>query len=116
MRLPRIDPRLCNQSVHIDLATGETDNWDKPITEPYDVEKCVVQPQTIYSGDNNNRAIVANAVVFLYAGITTPIPKLDRDKVGSVLIFEDKRYTITKIVDNRNPYSNELWSYELEVL
>ena len=45
-----------------------------------------------------------------------PLPKLDRDSVGSKLIFEGKEYTITNIVDNREPYSNDVYSYELEVL
>ena len=80
------------------------------------LENVLVQPQTIYSGDSNNRKITANAIVFLFAKISDPLPKLDRDSVGSKLIFEGKEYTITNIVDNREPYSNDVYSYELEVL
>lgn len=112
-----IPKSMANQSVTLKLKTKELDDWGKiKYSEPMDIESCVVQPQTIYSGDSNNRKIVANAIVFFYAQITTPMPKLDRDSVGSKLIFEGKEYTINNIVDNRDPFGNDVWSYELEIL
>ena len=109
--IPRIDRRLCNQSVTLKIPVGELDKYGKQKTE-----EVLVQPQTIYSGDSNNRKITANAIVFLFAKISNPLPRLDRDSVGNKLIFEGKEYTITNIVDNREPYSNDVYSYELEVL
>lgn len=116
MKLPTIPKSMANQSVDLHLRTGELDDWGKSKTEDISVEHCVVQPQTIYSGSNNNRTIVANAVVFFYSGITKPLPILNRKHVGSELTFEGQNYVIQKIVDNRDPFSNEVWSYELEVL
>ena len=43
-------------------------------------------------------------------------PVINKNHVGSKIDFEGETYTITTIVDNRNPYSNEVYSYELEVL
>ena len=92
---------MANQSVVLKLKTGEVDNWGKEEYEKISIEHCVVQPQTIYSGSNNNRQIVANAIVFFYAKITNPMPVLNPKHVGSTLNFEGKDYSITQITDNR---------------
>lgn len=109
---------MAKQTVILKLTTtGETDNWGKPIFQnPKTINNCVVQPQTIYSGSNNDRQIVANATVYFYTGITDPMPKLTRDNVGSIITFEDHDYTVTQISDNRNPFSNDVWSYEVGVI
>lgn len=110
--------RMCQQTITLTLADpSKTDDWGHPLAgEQVELKHCVVQPQTIYSGSNNDRTIVANAVVYLYAGITMPLPTITKHNVGSKLVFEGEEYTVQKIVDNREPFSNELYSYELEVL
>lgn len=115
MRPPK---RMCQQTITLTLPTsGENDDWGKPLeSDPTTIENCVVQPQTIYSGTNNGRTIVANAVVFLYAGISNPLPTITKEAVGATVKFEGTDYVVTKIVDNRDPFSNEVYSYELEVL
>ncbi|MQS44246.1 putative minor capsid protein [Companilactobacillus mishanensis] len=116
MRLPQVPKSMANQEVTLHLKSQETDDWGKPKYEDVKITHCVVQPQTVFSGSNNDRQIVANAIVFFYAQITTPMPTLDRDSVGSTITFDKHEYTITQIVDNRDPFGNEVWSYELEVL
>ncbi len=54
--------------------------------------------------------------IFLYADVANPLPKLDKTSQGNKIIFEGVEYTIQRIVDNRNPLNNEVWSYEVEVL
>ena len=77
--IPLMPKELCNQSITLRLLDGH-DKWQKPIfSDPIMINHMIFQPQTVYSGSNNNRQVVA-------------------------------------IVDNRNPYSNEVYSYELEVL
>ena len=76
--IPRIDRRLCNQSVTLKIPVGELDKYGKQKTKEIEVENVLVQPQTIYSGDSNNRKIMANAIVFLFAKISNPLPRLDR--------------------------------------
>lgn len=114
--LPRIPKRLCNQSIVLHVANGEEDDYGKQKTVDMPINNVLVQPQTIYSGSNNSRTITANAIVFLFAQITEPLPKITPDWIGTHLTFEGRDYTITNIVDNREPYSNEVYSYELEVL
>lgn len=114
--LPRIPKRLCNQTITLLIPSGEEDDYGQQDTTVQQVNYVIVQPQTIYSGSSNSRTITANAIVYLFAGISTPLPKITPDWVGYHLKFEGRDYAITNIVDNRNPLSNEVYSYELEVL
>lgn len=114
--MPRVPRRLCNQSIILKLKNGKTDLYNKPDFDDYQIDKMIYQPQIIYSGDNNNRKITANAIAFLYPGISTNVPKLKSTDIGSKLVFDRDELTITNIVTNLDPYSNEVYSYELEVL
>lgn len=114
--LPHIPKKMCNQSIVLHVESGEEDDYGKKKKTDMPVNHVLVQPQTIYSGSNNSRTITANAIVFLFAQITEPLPKITPDWIGTHLTFEGRDYTITNIVDNREPYSNEVYSYELEVL
>lgn len=114
--LPHISKRLCNQSVTFLIPSGEEDDYGQQGTTEDKVDNVIVQPQTIYSGSNNNRTITANAIVFLFGQISEPLPHITPDWVGYHLKFEGRDCTITNIVDNREPFSDEVYSYELEVL
>lgn len=114
--LPHIPKRLCNQSVTFLVPSGEEDDYGQQGTTEVKVDNVIIQPQTIYSGSNNSRTITANAIVFLFADISSPLPKITPDWVGYHLKFEGRVYAITNIVDNREPFNNEVYSYELEVL
>lgn len=114
--LPRITRSMCNQTVTLHIPNGEEDDYGKLTTIDQKINYVIVQPQTIYSGTNNDRTVTANAVVFILGQVSDPIPKLDADCVGWHLTFEGRDYTITKFIDNREPFSNNVYSYELEVL
>lgn len=114
----RVPSSMVNQTITLKKYLGESGGtYPEPkYAEPVEITKANFQPQTIYQGTNNDRQIVANAVVFLYAGISSPLPKLTQDNLQSIITFEGHDYTLQRLVDNRHPFSNELWSYELEVL
>lgn len=112
-----IPKSMANQSVTFKKLTGHEGPYQKAVyDDPVEIKNCVFQPQTIYSGTNNNRQIIANAVLFIYAGISDPVPKITDKNIGSKVIFEGNSYTVQKLVDNRHPFDNGLFSYELEVL
>lgn len=114
--IPQMPKNLCNQSIQLQKIVGR-DKWQNPTyDDPITLDYMIFQPQTIYSGTNNNRQVVANAIAFLFAGVTDPMPVIDKDQVGAKIVFEGKEYVLKNIVDNRNPFSNEVYSYELEVL
>lgn len=114
--LPRIPKKMCGHTITLLIPNGKRDAYRRQTTTQQVIKHALVQPQTIYIGSNNDRTITANAVVFLFAKVTEPLPELTPDCVGWHLLFEGRDYTITKFVDNREPFSNEVYSYELEVL
>ena len=114
--IPRIPKRLCNQSITLLVPTEKMDKFRKPVTDTITINHVIVQPQTIYSGSNNDRTVTANAIIYLFAKVSDPFPKLTPECVGWHLTFEGRDYAITTFVDNREPYSNEVYSYELEVI
>jgi hypothetical protein len=68
---PLIPKSMANQTITLKkyLGTDPNDIYnDSPLYETSTIENCVFQPQTIYTGTNNNREVVANAIVYLYAG------------------------------------------------
>lgn len=115
--IPKFPKSMAQQEVVLKRYIGRSGLYDKPTyDDPITIKNCVFQPQTVYSGTNNDRTVVANAVLFLYAGVSSPMPTLSKDNYGSKIEFEEHEYSVTTIVDNRDPFSNQLWSYELEVL
>lgn len=115
--IPKFPKYLANQTVTFEKFIGREGPYKEPKYEkPIVINNCVFQPQTVFSGTNNNQEVTANAILFLYAGVSNPIPTLSKDNYQSKVTFEGHEYIVKSIVDNRDPYSNEVWSYELEVL
>lgn len=116
---PLIPKSMANQTIILKkyLGTDQDDLYDdKPKYDISTIQNCVVQPQTVYTGTNDSRQAVANAIVFLFNGISTPFPVLTKDHIESKIEFEGHEYTLKSLVDNRDPLSNQVISYELEVL
>lgn len=113
----RFPKKFATQTITLKRFSGYQGTYQRPtFDDPVKIKHCVFQPQTIYSGTNNNREVTANAIVFLYAHVSQPIPKLNKASLGSKIYFEGDEYTLKTIVENRDPFKNDLWSYELEVL
>lgn len=115
--IPKIPKKYCNQSVILRKLTGK-DEWQNKLFEP-DVTliNVIFQSETIYSGSNNSREVVATGIVYLFNSIAEPFPLIIAGKhEGSEIEFEGRTYVVEKIVDNRNPFDNTVYSYELEVI
>lgn len=116
MKLTKVPKEACQQSIILKVNEEETDDWGKHGTADVTINNCVVQLGTVYSGSNNDRQVVANGIIFLYAGITTPLPTMSKDMLGSAVEYQGKEYTIKTINENLEPFSKKLWSYELEIM
>lgn len=115
-KLPTIPKTYANQQVIYRASNGEKDRYGKQKTIDTIINNCVFQQETIYTGTGNSREVVANAVLFIYADVSTPLLKFDKNSQGNKIVFDGVEYTIKRIVENRNPMSNDVWNYELEVL
>ena len=54
-----------------------------------------------------------SAVLFMVNGLTKPFTEL---KEKSKVIYNGKTYRIYKIIDNYEPFANNLFSYEVELI
>lgn len=115
-KLPTVPKNYANQQVIYRASNGEKDRYGKQKTIDTIINNCVFQQETIYTGTGNSREVVANAVLFIYADVSTPLLKFDKNSQGNKIVFDGVEYTIKRIVENRNPMSNDVWNYELEVL
>ena len=92
---------MCNQNIILKLKVEDPDD---------------IYARTVYEGSNNNRQIVSNATVMLYSGITTPFIELTKDHLGSKVEYNGIEYTLTNISESRDPFSDELYQYKLQVV
>lgn len=62
--LPRIPKKMCGHTITLLIPNGKRDAYRRQTTTQQVINHALVQPQTIYTGSNNDRTITANAVVF----------------------------------------------------
>lgn len=86
------------------------------IIDDYVVNNVVINMGTTYTGTNNNRELIANGLIIIYANWSNPIHKLTKDNLGSKAVIDGKEYTVTNIQQYNQPYSDDLYSYELELI
>jgi hypothetical protein len=117
MRLP-VPSELCNQSVVlVKYHQDEIDRYHNVKKDnPIQIDNCLVHLATQYTGTNENRQLVANGVVYFYADCTNPFPELSKNNLGSKVTFEGVEYTVKTISQAKQPQSNDMFSYRLEVL
>lgn len=72
--------------------------------------------RTVYSGSNNDRQIVANATVIFMSPYSTPWIELDDSYVGSKISFNDKKYTITTVNRDMEPFNGNIYQYKVGVI
>lgn len=92
----------------------DTDDYDNPIyADPIEIKHVRFDDSTVFSRDSTQKKVVADAVVFVDATHSTPLPKFVED---SKITFNSRTYTLKKIVDCYQPHKNEIRHYELEVI
>ena len=103
-------------SVTLNQVTGE-DEWQKPVYGPDVVlERVRVDRGTVYSGSNNDRQIIANAVIYVRTEENQEMPILGPDWVKAKATIDGKPYTVTTVNALADPGHPVIWGYELEVL
>ncbi|MER2172168.1 MAG: putative minor capsid protein [Psychrobacillus psychrodurans] len=94
--------------------TGQKDSWNKPVYDaPIPISFVRVDSSTVFSRDTTQTKIVANAVIFVDAVNSNPIPIF---KEESKITFNGKDLTLKKIIPCYYPQQNEVRHYELEVV
>lgn len=92
---------------------GEGD-WNKPIyTEEKEISFCRIDRGSQYTFSTNGKQLLYNAVIFCYTGLTEPIFDF---KAQSLVIYDGIEHTITKVDRVTEAYTDDTYSYELEVV
>lgn len=108
-----IDERLLVDSFEYEEYLSEDRNHNPVFADSLTIDKTRIDRSNVFSSDSNEQKIVASAVIFCYSGLTTNFkPFKERSRV-----FYDGTYkTIQKVIKVTQPYSSEVFAYELEVL
>jgi hypothetical protein len=105
-----------NDSVTLYRVTGK-DDWQKPIySEPVVIGHARIDRGTVYSGTNNDRQIVAKAVIYIRRAGNSDMPLLDDSWLQGNAEFDGKTYVITTVNVLKGTVGTDVWGYELEVL
>ena len=108
-----VDPKwLVDSFVYYEYL--KNDEFGKSIySDPVTINNVRVDYSTQFTRDKTESKVIANAVIFCFASATTPFLAF---KEQSKVTMDGKEYVIQKVVTNKEPYNDTLWSYELEVI
>lgn len=113
----RIRPLPKNWLIHQIIYsgyTGKKDDFQKPVYDvPVIINHVRFDDSTVFSRDNSQNKIVAEAVIFVDSVNSSPVPIF---KEQSVIIFKGKQYTLKKVVPCYYPTEDRVRHWELEVV
>ncbi|MGM0169835.1 hypothetical protein IGI39_003996 [Enterococcus sp. AZ135] len=100
---------LVEEMVHRSYL-GEGD-YNKPLYGKYEPIRHVrIDRKPKYMFDSKGEKILWNATVFCYAGLTDPLPAF---KEKDALIFDGIEHKIVSAAMFKEPYVDQIYSYEL---
>ena len=92
---------------------GEGD-WNKPkYGEEKTISFCRIDRGSQYTFSMNGKQLLYNAVIFCYEGMTD---KMLDFKTQSLVIYDGPEHTVTKVDRITEAYTDDLYSFELEVI
>lgn len=114
MRVKPLPKSWLSHTIEYKAFTGQKDEWNKPVYDaPITINFVRVDESTIFSRDTTQTKIVANAVIFVDAVNSNPVPVF---KEESKITFNSREMTLKKIIPCYHPQQNEVHHYELEVV
>lgn len=112
MKIPKPVRDMLSESIVYRSYQGQGD-WNKPqYGNPVSVNKVRIDRTPVYSASTAGKALLYNAVVFCYDGLTSPLPDF---KEESIVEFDGVEHIITKVIMLKEPHSERLFGVELVV-
>lgn len=113
MVMPKLPKEFCIDSFEYKEYQGDN-NWSEPVyADAVTINHCRIDRGSQYTSATSGKQLLYNALIFCYAGITEPL--LDF-KAQSMLVFDGKEHVVTKVIPVYEAYSQNIYSYELEVV
>ena len=108
-----VDPKMLVHEFDYHAYTGE-DRYHQPTYDsPKTIRHCRVDYVSQFRKTSEAESINLYAVIFCYAGYTDPFPQF-AEKSKVTIGGED--LTIERVLPLTQPFSTDLFSYELEVV
>lgn len=114
MRVKPLPKKWLIHEIVYEGYTGEKDDWgNEKFEEPIAIKHVRFDDSTVFSRDQMQTKVLANAIIFVDAKNSSPIPEF---KEQSKVRFNNREYVIQKVVPCYYPTKNEVRHYELEVI
>ena len=115
MRIGPLPKRwLIHDIIYEEKLPGKDSYGNPRFAEPIIIKNVRFDDSTIFSRDNTDTKILANAVIFVDSTHSTNLPEKFTEE--SRITFNGKNYVIKKVVDCYYPNKNAIRHYELEVI
>lgn len=93
---------------------GGRNDWGEPTYgETVEIKNCRIDREAEYTSAASGRELLYSAVIFCYSGLTEPLPEF---KTEGIITFDGEEHRIGKVIPVKEPYVDQIFSYELEVL
>lgn len=110
-----IDPHMLVDQVSIyKVHKDRYGNMAPDKTTRADLKQVRVDRAKVYRYQGDARVLVANMTIFIYPDIT-PVT-LDDSYVDAVAVIDGQEYKVTNINQFSQPFSKDVFSYEVEVV
>lgn len=111
--IPKPPKKFLIDSFEYKEYLGQGD-WNKArYAEPITINYCRIDRSPEYTATTSGKQLLYNAVIFCYEGLTEPIGPF---KEQGLIIYDKQEHTIIKAIPICEPYTKDLYSYELEVI
>lgn len=107
-----IKPTLIHEVMYSEYS-GQDRNHKPTYKDAETIENVRVDITRTYNQNSNSETTTISAVLFMYRTLSTPFKKLLEK---SIIIFAGKTYKIHKVVDCAEPYNDNVFSYEVELI
>ncbi|PIC65338.1 minor capsid protein [Sporosarcina sp. P13] len=114
MRIKPLPKSWLIHTIVYEEYTRNKDDWGNLVYKrPVNIRFVRFDESTVFSRDNTQTKIIAEAVVFIDAANSSPVPEFTEQ---SVITFGGKRYILKKVVPCYYPNQNKVHHWELEVI
>ncbi len=115
MRVGPLPKRWLIHSIEYREKLPGKDSYGNPsYADPITIENVRFDDTTVFSREQTQTKIQADAVIFVDSTHSTNLPEKFVEE--SKITFNEREYTLKKVVDCYYPHKNEIRHWELEVI
>lgn len=91
-----------------------TNDWSEPeYAKEIEIKHCRIDKGAEFTHSSAGKRLLYNGVIFCYVDLTSPIVDF---KVESKVIYDDVEHIVTRVLPIKEPLSDKLYAYEIEVI